>query len=189
MTYYDNSWLNLNAPSLWIDKNPHQGRLETAFTRTNGQSSNGYGTIGSFDFIIIDIVDGAKPDPLGQQSFTITVDNPVLLSGQGNFTSGSNQSIEIPIAGNTKIRDRSSTDNDFIVYPSPASDRLRIHLNGDELIETLVIFDATGKEVYRSGNLQTEHTELDIQHLAEGFYVASARTSSGNVVKKFQIMR
>lgn len=189
MTYYDNSWLNLNAPSLWIDKNPHQGRLETAFTRTNGNSSNGYGTIGVFDFIVIDIIDGGKPDDTGLQTFSITVDNPVLLSGQGDFTSGNSQSIEIPIAGNTKIRDRSSTDNDFIVYPSPASDRLRIHLNGDDLIETLVIFDATGKEVYRSGNLQTEHTELDIQHLAEGFYVASARTSSGNVVKKFQIMR
>ena len=87
------------------------------------------------------------------------------------------------------MRDRSSTGSDFIVYPSPASDRLRLHLNGDDLIETLVIFDATGKAVYQSGNLQTEHTELDIRHLAEGFYVASARTSSGNVVKKFQIVR
>lgn len=190
MTYYDNTWLNLNAPSLWIDKNPHQGRLETAFTRTNGISSNGHGVIGQFDFIIIDIIDVGKPGKNTKQSFSVIIDNPTLLSGSGNLTSGNNLSIEIPI-GSSKERsqDVTAANSDFIVYPSPASDRLRIHLNGSDVIESLSLYDATGREVYISGDVQLEHTELDISHLAEGFYVASARTSSGNVVKKFQIVR
>ncbi len=75
MTYYDNSWLNLNAPSLWIDENPQPRRLETAFTRTSGVSAHGYGEIGEFGFIIIDIVDGAKPDEFAPtpSSFVITL--------------------------------------------------------------------------------------------------------------------
>lgn len=191
MTYYDNSWLNLNAPSLWMDKNPRQGRLETAFTRTSGTSSNGFGVIGQFDFIIIDIIDITRPQDYNQSpsSFTITLDNPTFLSGSGSLTSGGNYSIEIPISSKERSQKASTTNDDFFVYPSPASDRLRIHLNGSDVIETLSVFDATGREVYHSGNVEWEHTELNISHLAEGFYVVSARTSTGCVVKKFQVLR
>ncbi|HRI61440.1 MAG TPA: Ig-like domain-containing protein [Saprospiraceae bacterium] len=189
MSYYDNTWLNLNAPSLWMGKNPHQGRLETAFTRTSGVSTNGYGVVGQFDFIIIDIVDGGKPAKNTKQSFSVMIDSPTLLSGNGNLTSGNNLAIEIPIGSNERSQTITAANSDFIVYPSPASDRLRIHLNGSDVIESLSIFDATGREVYNSGDVQLEHTELDISNLAEGFYVASARTSTGNVVRKFQILR
>ncbi len=56
-------------------------------------------------------------------------------------------------------------------------------------MESLTIFDATGKAVRVSENLQSEHIELNISDLAEGFYVASARTATGVVAKKFQILR
>lgn len=190
MTYYDNSWLNLNSPSLWLDKNPQPGKLETAFTRTNGTSANGYGVVGKFDFIIIDVVLGGKPsNNNSQQSLTLTIDNPALLSGNGTITNGGNSSIEIPLGNKERSQEIKASNNDFFVYPSPASDRLRIHLNGSDIIESLSIFDATGREVYNSGEVQLEHTELNITDLAEGFYVASARTTSGEVVKKFQILR
>lgn len=189
MTYYDNSWLNLNAPSLWLDKNPHQGRLETAFTRTNGTSANGYGVIGQFDFIIIDVVLGGKPDHSNGQSLTLTVDSPTLLSGSGSITSGDNFSIEIPLVSKERSQQTKASNSDFFVYPSPANDRLRIHLNGSDLIESLSIFDALGREVYNSGEVELEYTELNISNLSEGFYVATARTTSGQVVKKFQVLR
>lgn len=191
MTYYDNSWLNLNAPSLWMAKNPQQGKLETAFTRTNGVSSNGYGVIGQFEFIIIDIVDITKPgknDP-ASNTLKISIDNPVLLSGDGTLLSGSGQSIEIPLVSRERSQKSTISGSGLYVYPSPASDRLRVHLNGSDMIQSLSIFDATGREVYRSGDVEWEYTELNVSHLAEGFYVAAARTSSGNVVKKFQILR
>jgi hypothetical protein len=191
MTYYDNSWLNLNAPSLWLNKNPRQGRLETAFTRTTGASTNGYGVIGQFDFIIIDIIDGAKPEEEAQglSSFSITIDSPTLLSGSGSLVAGENLSIEIPLGSKERSQESKVSDSDFLVYPSPASDRLRVHLNGSDIIESLTIFDATGRAVYTSGNVALEYTELDISDLSEGFYVASARTTTGRVVKKFQILR
>lgn len=191
MTYYDNSWLNLNAPSLWMEENPRQGRLETAFTRTNGVSAHGYGVIGQFEFIVIDIIIGGKPGESFQiqpSSFTITVDNPTLLSGDGNFISGSNFSVEIPIA-KERSQNVSVSNDDFFVYPSPASDRLNFHLNGDDLMESLTIFDATAKAVYSSGDIQLERMELNVSNLPAGFYVASARTTSGIVVRKFQILR
>lgn len=191
MTYYDNSWINLNAPSLWLEKKPKQGRLETAFTRTNGVSANGYGVIGVFEFVIIDVIVGAKPDKKinTHPSFAITLDNPVLLSGNGALTSGEKHTIEIPLISKERSQEFETSDSDFLVFPSPANDRLRIHLNGNDVIESLTIFDATGRAVYASGEVQWEHIELNISDWAEGFYVASAQTTTGKVVKKFQIMR
>lgn len=193
MTYYDNSWLNLNSPSMSFEKNPRKGRLETAFTRTGGLSANGYGVIGKFDFIIIDIVDGVKPGKIhsgDDKSITIDISNSAYVSGDGSLNDGGNYSIQIPL--NLKQRPREiapATDRDFFVYPSPASDRVSIHLNGDDLIESLSLTDATGKEVYRSGQLNAEHFNLNVADLPEGFYVVSARTATGNFVKKIQIHR
>lgn len=190
MTYYDNSWLNFNAPSLWMGKNPRPGRLETAFTRTNGKSSSGYGTIGVFDFIITDIIDGGKPGGFKSSPvITITIDNPSLLSGNGEMISGSSQTLEIPLGKKGIGRESVAAADAFLVYPSPASERLSIHLNGDDLIESLSVLDATGREVYALNNVSLEHIDLNISHLSEGFYVLSARTGSGNVTKKIQVVR
>ncbi len=189
MTFYDNSWLNLNAPSLWMTKNPKPGRLESAFTRTGGTSANGNGVIGECDFIIIDIIDGAKPGKHTiDNNFLITVNAPTFMSGDGTMASSADHSIEIPIA---RERDQpaASAGQDFFVYPSPASERLNVHLNGSEVIESLTIFDAMGRAVYTSGDMAVEHTEINVADFAEGFYVVSARTGTGNVTKKFQILR
>ncbi len=191
MSYYKNTWLNLNSPSMTFEKNPRQGRLETAFTRTGGISTNGYGPVGKFDFIIIDILDGAKPGKTlssDDQPLTIQIDNSNYISGDGKVSDGGSYTLTIPVS-----RERSqktvAEDRDFFVYPSPATDRVNVHLNGEDLIESLTIFDALGKEVYTSGNVRLEHTVLDVSSLPDGFYVVAARTGSGNLVKKIQIHR
>lgn len=186
MTYYNDSWLNTNAASLWMGKSPRQGRLETAFTRAGINPVSGYGVIGKFEFIVIDIIHGAKPEE--KPAIRLNIDNPLLLQGNGYSTSGGEHTIEIPLRSEPQTEIQAS-DSDFFVYPSPADELLRVHLNGDDLIKSLSIFDATGRMVYNSGDVQWEHTELNISELQEGFYVASARTTSGNVLKKFQVLR
>ena len=41
MNFYDNSWINLDAPSLNLARKAAQGRFEMAFTRTNGEPVSG----------------------------------------------------------------------------------------------------------------------------------------------------
>ncbi|MCB0574956.1 MAG: T9SS type A sorting domain-containing protein [Saprospiraceae bacterium] len=185
MTYYNNSWLNLNSPSLWFEKNPQQGRLETAFTRTGGLSASGYGIIGKFDFIVIDIIHGAKP--YEKPHLKVTVD-PTLMWGDGATTAGGAQVLEIPLRSEPQA-DKPSTENDLFVYPSPASDRVSVHLNGSETIESLSVFDATGKTVYDSGETSAEHLDLNVADFPEGFYVVTVQTQSGRFVKKIQVQR
>jgi hypothetical protein len=75
------------------------------------------------------------------------------------------------------------------LFPSPASDLLQIHLNGEEFIEQFIVYDAMGRMVYNSGNVQWERAEIRVSDMAPGMYVASARTADGLATKKFQIMR
>lgn len=137
-----------------------------------------------FDFIIIDIIDDSKLN--SSPSFQITVDNPLTMWGDGNTTAGGTYTMDIPLRLQSKPN---TTNSDFFVYPSPARDLLQIHLNGDDQIEALALLDAQGKEVYHSGKVQWEHAELNVAEFPAGFYVAVARTSSGQLVKKFQIVR
>ncbi|MCC6461756.1 MAG: cadherin-like domain-containing protein [Saprospiraceae bacterium] len=184
MEYYNDSWLNQNSPDLWMSKTPAPGRLETAFTRTSGVSTNGYGEVGVCDFIIIDIIHDDKL--YGVPYFTVYLDNKDCLWGDGKITGGETYTFDIPLRLEPKT---SVSSEDFFVYPSPARDLVQFHLNGDDFIEQLSIFDLSGKAVYTSGEVQWEHAELNLNDLAEGMYVAVARTNSGQVVRKFQILR
>lgn len=187
MDYFSNTWLNLNAPYLTLSKRPHQGRLESGFTRINGVTANGYGLIGEFEFIVIDIIDGVKQNE--KPYLALSIENSSYIGPDGNTFTGENYSIQIPLNLQRNAEPAQVSNQDFFVYPSPASELLNIHLNGNDFIESLSILDAMGREVYRSGSVQWEHAELSVRDLPEGFYVAAARTSTGKVVKKFQIVR
>ena len=184
MQYFNSSWLNLNSPDLWISKNPVPGRLETAFTRTNGNAASGFGIVGKFNFIITNIIDGGKFN--ASPSFQLSFDAPVAMWADGSMTAGEPFTLDIPLRLN---KQENTSDKDFFVYPSPARDLVQVHLNGTDFIESLLIYDAMGREVYQSGKVRWEHAELNIGDLPAGFYVATATTASGRVSKKFQIMR
>jgi len=187
MEYYDNSWLNRNAPSLWMDKNPESNRLETAFTRTGGTGCSGYGVVGKFDFIIIDVIVGAKP--LEPNYARISLTPPEFMWADGQNSVGENFILNIPLRPvDEKERGINVLNDALYVYPSPASDVIKVHLNGEDLIESLSIFDMSGREVYHSGNVQWEHAEIPVQEIPGGIYVALARTASGVQTRKFQVL-
>jgi hypothetical protein len=189
MTFYDNSWVNQNAPYLTTAKRPRVGRFETAFTRTNGVSASGYGLVAKLDFIIVDVVNGARPNDLSQaQPLSITLDGG-WLDANGSFTEG-RQTITLP-----NIRPRSEnvpvqvSSDDLKVYPSPANGQVQIHLNGTDLIEELTVLDMAGRTQWQANGLQTEHAQVDVSGWANGLYIVVARTQSGNVSRKFEVLR
>jgi heme/copper-type cytochrome/quinol oxidase subunit 2 len=186
MIYYNNSWLDLNAPNLWMSETPNPNRLETAFTRSNGVAVSGGGPIGEYDFIIIDIVIGGKP---GEPSYAVVeMTTPTIMWSDGRSTTGDKITLEIPIRSES-VPGKPVDESNLFVYPSPAGETIQIHLNGDDFIHSLNIFDLHGKMVYASGTGQWEHTGVDVRNFPSGCYVASVTTSGGVLQKKFQVMR
>lgn len=185
MVYYDNTWLNLNSPSMWLSKNPVERRLETAFTRTNGISGTGQGKVGRVDFIITDIVDGGKSGL--PTTVRLAVDEATLLWGDGSATVADRTELEIPLRlDGTPVSVR---EQDLLVYPSPAREQVQIHLNGTDEMQSIALFDALGRLVRQCDTPQPEHHVLDVSTLPTGVYVVQVRTGTGLVAKKVEVVR
>lgn len=186
MEYYNNSWINLNAPFLTLGVSPASGRLESAFTRTNGQPVSGYGVIGKFSFVIIDIVDVGRPDDF--LSFNLTLSNASVQWGDGVLTNGSNYEMKIPLS-NTQERavSKPAPQQQMLVYPSPASHWVQVELMHGELIHTLALYDMNGRMVQHLTGLASDRTVLDVSQLPDGLYIVAAQTTQGTLVRKLDV--
>ena len=68
----------------------------------------------------------------------------------------------------------------FNVFPNPATDQVTIKLeNTNELIESVDIMDAFGRQIKRLNSLHTDHLTLDLDHLPKGINFIRIETSSG----------
>lgn len=187
MEFYDNSWINLNSPFLSLSVSPSQSRLESAFTRTNGLPVSGYGVIGKFSFIIIDIVDVGRPDDL--LFYNLTLSNSSVQWGDGVLTNGSNIELQIPL-GNTNERAAKTTPNHQMqVYPSPANSIIQVEMPAGDLLQSVTLFDLQGRMVQQLNGISSERTTLDVSQLPNGMYVVSAQTVQGTVVRKVTVMK
>jgi hypothetical protein len=187
--YYDNSWINLNAPSLEMAKRPRTGRFETAFTRTNGVTASGYGRIAKADYIIVEIIQGGRPSLLsnGERTMDIVIETNGM-DGAGDLGDTHQFVFSIPVKNRNDEAVVTTQLHDLRVVPSPAHDQVRIHLNGTDLMEAITVVDMTGRIVWTANNnLPTETLLMDVSALPNGTYAAIARTATGNVTRKFQV--
>lgn len=192
MEYFPNTWINSNAPYLTLDKRPRVGKLETAFTRTNGVAVSGYGTVGQFEYIVVDVIQGARP-AAGMHAAA----NPMSIVIEGNTMNANGEYSPlyegiIPFQVTPRNEQKSAItvhSDELRVYPSPASSRLQVHLNGNDLIEDLLVTDIAGKAIWRSNKISAEHHQIDVASLSNGIYLLTARTQSGQVTKKFEVFK
>jgi serine protease AprX len=80
-------------------------------------------------------------------------------------------------------------DDAWLLYPNPASDQLFIRLSGADTLETLVIFDATGRKMYQNRDSGPE-VVIDVSQWPAGIYAAQILQKSPGVNNKlFRISR
>jgi hypothetical protein len=190
MEYYPNSWIAIDAPYLTFSQNPAQGRVESAFSRVVGLPTQGYGPIGTLSFVVIDVIEGGQPGNEGGSSVaTLTVQSSAAQWGDGTVTAGQSFVLQIPVSNHTTGEGQPVAEAQFFVYPSPASTELNVYLNGADVIESLALHDLAGRVVYQSGSVAWERATIDVSRLPTGPYVAVARTRTGQVAKRFEIVR
>jgi hypothetical protein len=76
--------------------------------------------------------------------------------------------------------------NAQMVFPNPSKDYIRI--SDDLLVESLSIFDASGRIVYQLKNPLGKSLELNISHLSDGFYFLAVNDGMDNV-RTFKIIK
>jgi Bacterial Ig domain/Secretion system C-terminal sorting domain len=186
VNFYDGNWMAYNSTMLSMVKEPWLGRVEAGYTRANGISANGYGIIGQVSFVVIDDIDGNRLVDNNVFKTTVRAEVPITMNSAGRFVSISAEGFDLYI---TKPK-KEDLNEQLIVYPNPSSDLVNIHLNGDNLIEQIVIYSLTGQEVYRMDNIYDKQAQFNItSQFANGMYIISAVTEKGVINEKVEILR
>ena len=185
MEYYNNFWINLNSPFLSLGVSPAPAQLESAFTRTNGQPVSGFGVIGKFSFVIIDIVDVGRPDDF--LYFNLTMSNASVQWGDGVLTNGSNYELKVPLNNTNERAIPEAAPLKMQVYPSPASNMVQVVLDKDNLLQSVALYDLNGRVVQQITGLSSDRTALNVSLLPAGLYFVVAQTTQGTTTRKIEV--
>jgi len=178
------AWTAFGSPVLHMTKKQGINKVEAGYTRTNGVAKDGYGIIGKLRFVVEDDINGFR---IGDKpTITIQMSSAGGMLGSGQTFESGGTTLEIPI--DLEAPEELTADQ-LHVYPNPAKDWMNVHLNGEEEIEQILIYNITGQEVFNSGSIQVDRDQVNVKDLATGTYIMRARTTSGVVTKKFEVVK
>ncbi|MBL4708031.1 MAG: T9SS type A sorting domain-containing protein [Flavobacteriales bacterium] len=87
----------------------------------------------------------------------------------------------------TSITDN-EVSNELIIYPNPSNGLLKVETSNELSSDaSILIFDISGKEVYRNTKLSAFENTFDLSELSNGIYFLNLRSSSTTIVKKIMI--
>ncbi|WP_298418418.1 choice-of-anchor Q domain-containing protein [uncultured Kordia sp.] len=193
--------LEINNTIFWDNKLPN-GNEQTSVRRWETQTTPNTVTIrnslapdGFSNWTTISNIQTTNP-----MFVDSSAENYTLMMGSAAIDTGDNaffpSSILEDINGNTRIvggtidmgaYEYDATLNteevtfapiDFTIYPNPAKATLNIQTT--ETIETVSIFDMTGKQI-----LKTNQTTIDVRKLQSGMYIIQVISNQKNSTKRF----
>ena len=180
-------WFGNDGPTLELYKQPIDGLIETAFTRTNGIPVHGNGIVTTISFIVEDEIDGFKSSS-DRIPFEIQISDASYVDALGNKRA-------LPDSKTTVYLDISRDDNnevlidDVIVYPNPTKDDVRFHVNGNDLLTEILLFDNFGRLIDKINNIESNDYRMRVDHLPQGIYHVRVTTSKQSITEKIQIYR
>ena len=184
----EESWLSHDGPHMVMHKEPWNGRLDVGFTRAGTTSASGKGRILIMTMIVVDDIDGFVP-PGALLSFDITATNIGGMGGDGLIRDldSDDATFFYRVPGEREQDAPLTIDDKLYIFPNPARDLVNVHLNGKRQIESLELYDMTGKLVHRM-DVGGKHARLDVGGLATGTYALRVLGSDGVTTRKIQIV-
>lgn len=73
--------------------------------------------------------------------------------------------------------------NTFKVFPNPAADIFTVS-SENEAIQSIALYDITGKQLLLEADVNAQNKELDISHLSQGLYMVSVNGNSATKLLK-----
>lgn len=189
--YSTDSWLAYNSPVLNMQRNDFAGLVESGFTRTNQISATGHGPIGTVRFIVSEDLEGFRDDD-GEIVFSVGGGTSTVMNsaGQSYGMRIGSANIRIRLKPQEEETDRPLTADQLKVYPNPTQQNfINVHLNGRRDFERVRVFDITGRLMYDSNQVLSNHLQVPTGNLHNGMYVLSVVTADGLLTKKFEVLR
>lgn len=175
------SWANPDNDRVFLYKKVSGERIDVAWVRTDHNQRDGFGRIGTADFIIIIDVIGV------QQDFMMRIDSVKMIDKFGNQTAVAGDTVIIHMNSDgqpTSVDDAPSAS--LRVQPNPVEHRL--HVEYVDMIDQITLVNAMGQPVVRE-QISSNQAEIALPSLPSGIYLLEIRTASGLYVQKIQIQQ
>jgi hypothetical protein len=200
LDYASDSWMSYDSPVMSMQSNDQQaGYLQSAYVRTSGIATSGYGEVATLYIGIEDIV-GFITEPGSNEPSTISTtiggDLGESMNAGGHRSGVRVQPLDITIVTASQISQpaidqsiESFLDDKLLTYPNPTGGQLTVHLNGQREFTSLSLTDITGRTVeqYRGG--PTNNRTIDLSTFPNGLYILRVATSEGVINRKIEVIR
>lgn len=175
------SWANPDNDRVSLYKKVSNERIDVAWVRTDHNQRDGYGRIGTADFIIIiDVIDV-------HQDFMLRIDSVKMIDKFGNETAVAGDTIVLHFSPDGQVTSTPELPHEGIrVSPNPASRHLQI--SSPDNIEQVVLFNALGQPVLHE-KPASDKPNLSLPELPSGIYMLEIRTAGGVIIQKIRIQQ
>ncbi len=169
--------------ALWLSEITGNGVLTAGLVRSLSKPASGHGTIGKCHGVVIEDVTGFKGGE--QQYLTLTIPEMLATNDAGQPVALKGATIKIPILPKD---DKAALQNsDLHIFPNPSNVKAEFYLNGTNEMQSITVYDATGKNVKTVTDINSKQLSLSTNDMAHGLYIVNIATSKGNLVKKLVV--
>lgn len=179
---YAPSWLGTagtNLLGMYRDY-PATGQIEIALTRTDGQSTAGFGPLCHIDLTIKDDIMRNNTERLD-----FSISNVRLIDAQGTVVPTSPQTTQVLIDITNSTQNVAA--NTLRMFPNPANDYLQLQ-STEAAIEGVEVWNSLGQLVQTWKGTQ-EQLRLNTSSWSSGWYLIRVQSSQGWEKQRVQIMR
>lgn len=154
---------------IWADENGSQGPFHANFKLS---------AAGESIYLLDSTATLLDSVNFGQQTTDLSMARKP--NGTGNFVMG-----EATFNANNDVTSRRPdiAEEDFLVYPNPATNLLRIEIDASELRDELIILNMQGQEMLRR-EIQQSNAQIDTDSWPRGFYFLQYK----GLTRKIQLM-
>lgn len=162
------------------------GQFDAAYSRKNGQSKNGYGTLAALGFIISSDIIGGRTEP--EVDFPVALSDVVVVDEEGNninVTISEDPAVVTLINSLVTDTDKYNLDKKVEIYPNPVADVLLLRLK-DVMGEKVTVFNAYGQIVAERW-IEEQELIFEVEDWGAGVYLVRVETERGTVSKKLVV--
>ncbi len=164
--------------SLVFYKNfPAEGRIDFAFSRTDGTFKTYGGELVTLKFHIKDQI------PMSKKLSKFTLGEFQFISGKGSLSGVLRVDDSSAVAGNVGIDRAGNIDNNISVYPDPASEDIEVNCTSG--IRDMILYNALGACVWQQKYSGTNtHEKIVLPASLHGIYILQVSDRQGFVSRK-----
>ena len=120
----------------------------------------------------------------------IFLEGLTISDGSGNqyAVTGASTSFEL-IREQKEIDEAEKEQPNIVAFPNPARNELNIHANGNDILEQIDIFNASGQIVSSTTVRNVNQTQISLDRFQDGLYFAKVLSYKGASTIKFKVLK